>query len=88
MQVVEKAQVQNLYLISNTTYDDGKRHHQCSDVMGSSRPPIYKTKQNKKRLSSPTSNKSSNKPFDILHFDIWGPLCIPFLDGYQYSNHC
>lgn len=80
MQVVEKVQVQNLYLISNTTYDDGKRHHQCSDVMGSSRPPIYKTKnKTKKDFRLPLAIKAQTNHL-ISYILIYGvPYAFLFL---------
>lgn len=32
----------------------------------------------------PTSNRVSNKPFDILHLDLWGPYHVETHDHYKY----
>jgi len=37
-----------------------------------------------KRLSFPVSTSPSNKIFDLLHMDIWGPLDITSVDGHRY----
>ena len=39
---------------------------------------------NKKKLPFPISTSSSNKIFDLLHMDIWGPLAITSVDGHRY----
>jgi len=36
-----------------------------------------------KRLPFPISTSSSNKIFDLLHMDIWGPLAITSVDGHR-----
>lgn len=36
------------------------------------------------RLPFPISTSVSSHCFDLVHMDIWGPIFIPSLDGFQY----
>src|SRR4051812_5725298 len=36
------------------------------------------------KLSFPLSTSNTSNCFDIVHMDIWGPIAIPSLDGFQY----
>lgn len=45
---------------------------------------MYTIWQNKKKLPYQRSFNKAMKPFDLIHFDIWGPLAIKFVHGFSY----
>ena len=37
-----------------------------------------------KHLPFQSSIHISIAPFDLLHSDLWGPFCVPTLEGYKF----
>jgi len=39
-----------------------------------------------RKLPFPNSCNKASKPFDLIHFDIWGPIFVPSIDNHAYFS--
>jgi len=37
-----------------------------------------------RKLPFDSSCKQANKPFELIHFDIWGPIAVKSIHGHSY----